>query len=59
MSLKVYGGTPPFTWLADGVPIASREFRRDTFWEQATKGFSRLSVIDARGKTATARVRVE
>lgn len=59
MSLKVYGGTPPFTWLADGVPIASREFRRDTFWEQATKGFSRLSVIDAKGKTATARVRVE
>ena len=59
MSLKVLGGTPPFTWLADGVPIASREFRRDTFWEQANKGFARLSVIDAKGKTATARVRVE
>lgn len=59
MSLKVLGGTPPFTWLADGVPIASREFRRDTFWEQASRGFARLSVIDAKGKTATARVRVE
>ena len=59
MSLKVNGGTPPFTWLADGVPIASREFRRDTFWEEASKGFARLSVIDAKGKTATARVRVE
>ena len=59
LSLKVYGGTPPFTWLADGVPIASGEFRRDTFWESASRGFARLSVIDAKGKTASARVRVE
>lgn len=59
LSLKVFGGTPPFTWLADGVPIASGEFRRDTFWEDAARGFARLSVIDARGKTASARVRVE
>jgi penicillin-binding protein 1C len=59
LSLKVNGGTPPFTWLADGIPIAAKEFRRDTFWEMAAKGFARLSVIDAKGKTATARVRVE
>ncbi len=59
LSLKVYGGTPPFTWLADGVPIAEREFRRDAFWEQPAHGFARLSVIDAKGKTASARVRVE
>ena len=59
LSLKVYGGTPPFTWLADGVPIASGEFRRDAFWDSAARGFARLSVIDAKGKTASARVRVE
>ena len=59
LSLKVYGGTPPFTWLADGVPIAEREFRRDAFWDQPSRGFARLSVIDAKGKTASARVRVE
>ncbi|MCA3555530.1 penicillin-binding protein 1C [Aestuariivirga sp.] len=59
LSLKVYGGTPPFTWLADGIPIAQGEFRRDAFWDQPPHGFARLSVIDARGKTATARVRVE
>ena len=59
LSLKVNGGTPPFTWLADGVPIAQGEFRRDTFWDQPAHGFARLSVIDAKGKTATARVRVE
>ena len=59
LSLKVYGGTPPFTWLADGIPIAEREFRRDAFWDQPAHGFARLSVIDAKGKTATARIRVE
>ena len=59
VSLKVYGGTPPFTWLVDGVPVTSGEFRRDTFWEGPARGFARLSVIDAKGQTATARVRVE
>lgn len=59
LSLKVYGGTPPFTWLADGIPIAEREFRRDAFWDRPSRGFARLSVIDAKGKTASARVRVE
>ncbi len=59
LSLKVYGGTPPFTWLADGVPVAERQFRRDAFWDRPSRGFARLSVIDAKGKTASARVRVE
>jgi penicillin-binding protein 1C len=59
LSLKVNGGTPPFTWLADGVPVAQGEFRRDSFWEAPPKGFAKLSVIDAKGKSASARVRVE
>ncbi len=59
VSLKVNGGTPPFTWLVDGVPVTANEFRRDTFWEEPARGFARLSVIDSKGKTATARVRVE
>ena len=59
VSLKAYGGTPPFTWLVDGIPVAAKEFRRDTFWEEPGKGFARLSVIDAKGQTATARIRLE
>jgi penicillin-binding protein 1C len=59
LSLKVYGGTPPFTWLVDGIPVTSGEFRRDAFWEEPGKGFARLSVIDAKGQTATARISVE
>ncbi len=59
LSLKVLGGTPPFTWLVDGVPVAANEFRRDAFWDQPGRGFARLSVIDARGLTASARIRIE
>jgi penicillin-binding protein 1C len=59
VGLKVNGGTPPFTWLVDGVPVTSGEFRRDTFWDGPGKGFARLSVIDAKGQTATARIRIE
>jgi penicillin-binding protein 1C len=59
VSLKVNGGTPPFTWLVDGIPVASGEFRRDSFWEEPARGFARLSVIDSKGQTASARIRVE
>jgi penicillin-binding protein 1C len=59
LALKVLGGVPPFTWLVDGVPVASQEVRRQSLWEHPGKGFARLSVIDAKGATASARVRVE
>ena len=53
------GGTAPFTWMVDGVPVVSGEQRRDAFWDRPGRGFARLSVIDAKGMTATARIRVE
>ena len=59
VGLKVNGGTPPFTWLADGVPVMANVFRRDAFWEQPGKGFARLSVVDAKGRTASAHIRIE
>jgi penicillin-binding protein 1C len=59
MALKVLGGVPPFTWLVDGVPVATGEVRRQSLWEAPPPGFARLSVIDGRGATASARVRVE
>ena len=59
LALKVNGGTAPFTWMVDGVPVVSGEQRRDAFWDRPGRGFARLSVIDAKGMTATARIRVE
>jgi penicillin-binding protein 1C len=57
--LKAMGGAPPFTWLADGVPIATAELRRQAAWERPSRGFARLSVVDAKGATATAVVRID
>ena len=59
LALKALGGVPPFTWLVDGVPVASRELRRQSLWERPGPGFARLSVIDAAGKTASATIRIE
>jgi len=59
LALKALGGVPPFTWLADGVPVVTMEPRREALWEHPGRGFARLSVIDADGATATAMVRVE
>lgn len=59
LALKAGGGSPPFTWLVDGVPVVTAERRRQAVWEQPSKGFSRVSVIDAKGETASATIRVD
>jgi penicillin-binding protein 1C len=59
LALKAMGGAPPFTWFADGMPIVIGEPRRDTSWERPGRGFARLSVIDARGHTASVQVRLD
>ncbi|MGE0238344.1 MAG: penicillin-binding protein 1C [Parvibaculaceae bacterium] len=59
LALKAMGGAPPFTWFADGRPVVIGEPRRETQWETPGKGFSRLSVIDARGHTASVQVRLD
>jgi penicillin-binding protein 1C len=59
LALKAMGGAPPFTWLADGLPIAIGEERREAVWDKPGKGFARLSVIDAKGHTASVQIRLE
>jgi penicillin-binding protein 1C len=59
LALKADGGAPPFTWLVDGVPVVTGETRRQAIWEKPGRGFARLSVIDAKGATASAAVRIE
>lgn len=56
LALKVRGGTPPFTWLANGAPVALAERSRETALPGPGAGFLTLSVIDARGQSATATV---
>lgn len=58
LALKVDRGTPPFTWLADGRPVATGSHERQEVVEGLGPGFVTLSVIDAEGRSARARVRL-
>ncbi len=56
LALKVRGGTPPFTWLANGAPVILAERAREVALGSQRRGFLTLSVIDAKGKSATSTV---
>lgn len=56
--LKVAEGTPPFTWLADGHPVAVGSFERQEVIEDIGPGFVTLSVIDAKGRSAGSTVQL-
>ncbi|MFC7705857.1 penicillin-binding protein 1C [Plastorhodobacter daqingensis] len=53
---RVAGGEMPYSWLADGRPVALRAAGRDVVIEDPGSGFVTLTVIDARGRAARAQV---
>lgn len=55
---KVEGGTAPFTWLANGTPVALALRDRAVMLNGLGKGFVTLSVIDATGQSARTTVRL-
>jgi penicillin-binding protein 1C len=55
---KVEGGTAPFTWLANGAPVALSLRDRAVMLPGLGMGFVTLSVIDAAGRSARATVRL-
>ena len=56
--LRAEGGVLPLTWLVDGRRIASRKNRRTVEWRPQSKGFARVSVIDALGRTDRVTIRL-
>jgi penicillin-binding protein 1C len=56
--VRVQGGTAPFTWLADGVPVITAMDEREAMLALPGTGFVTLSVIDAEGRSARAKVQV-
>ena len=58
LKVRVSGGTAPFTWLADGVPLVVALVARETMLALPGAGFMTLSVIDAKGRSARAKVQV-
>ncbi len=58
VTIRVMGGRRPLTFLVDGVPLAAEQVRREATWHPAGPGFYRLTVLDADGAVAQARVRL-
>lgn len=59
LALKVRNGTPPFTWLANGAPIAREPFGRGAHWTPDGPGHATLALIDGRGRASRVQVHVE
>ena len=56
--VRVSGGTAPFTWLADGMPVALALQQSEVMISPPGRGFVTLSVIDAAGRSARVTVRL-
>ncbi len=58
LMVRVEGGEAPFTWLANGTPVATGAETREMMLDALGRGFITLSVIDALGRSARATVRL-
>ncbi len=56
--LKAEGGALPLTWLIDGQPVTSDPHQREISWQPEGRGFSKLTVIDAKGRVDRVTVRL-
>jgi len=59
LPVKVRGGTPPYTWLANGQPLLMGVQVPQAILAGLGKGFSQISVIDALGRGARVNVQLD
>lgn len=59
LPVKVRGGTPPYTWMANGTPLLTGLRTREAQLADLGPGFSRIAVIDAAGRSAHVTVRLD
>jgi penicillin-binding protein 1C len=59
LALKIAGGVEPLTVLLNGVPAAAHGRRRTLFVEPDGPGFTRLTIIDAKGSADSVTVRLQ
>lgn len=53
---RIRDGRAPFTWLADGVPIAIKSHEREQEIQVSGRGFVTITVIDSAGHSTRTRV---
>ncbi|MFN0264924.1 penicillin-binding protein 1C [Tepidamorphus sp. 3E244] len=56
--VRIAGGVPPFTVMADDQPLAAGQ-QRQLMWQAPGAGFARLVVIDSTGRSANAQIRID
>ena len=49
--IKIRNGSPPFTFLANGLPIGRADFAREEAWFPEGPGFATIAVIDGEGRS--------
>jgi penicillin-binding protein 1C len=54
LTLSAAGGTRPLTWIVNGRPLGVSDTRREIQWLPDGPGFTRVTVIDAAGRSASA-----
>jgi penicillin-binding protein 1C len=59
MPVKVAGGVPPMTMLVNGIAVGELDSRRQRMIDSPGPGFTRLTVIDAKGAADTVVVRIQ
>jgi len=57
--IKIAGGTPPLTVLADGIPLDAKRGAHTLFFAPEGPGFVRLTVTDATGAADSVLVRLQ
>jgi penicillin-binding protein 1C len=55
IDLRAAGGTPPYAWTADGLPVPNQG---STLWSAKGPGFAHLTVTDRDGQSASVDVRM-
>lgn len=55
---KAEGGVLPLTWLVDGAPIQSDPNAHEVTWTPPGRGFVKMQVVDAKGRTDRVTVRL-
>ncbi len=58
LSLSATGGRAPFTWYAEGVRVPTEDTSGRAIWRPSAPGFHEVTVVDADGRSAHARVRI-
>ncbi|ALM52985.1 penicillin-binding protein 1C [Halomonas huangheensis] len=54
--VRLQGGEPPFHWLVNNQPVSMDELRREGWINDIGGGFHRLTVLDSRGRSASASI---